>query len=195
MEYPYPQNSQIIQPPDMVLKKERSEKQRLANQRRSEINRNLAKTLKNHGMKANFKTRHALRQWRMDGKSNNSFFKGIQSNRRLSVEQPFQEFQEKVPIPVQFPDVQNTKPKIVKPSGHALAGKKAESSLKGKAWLDDVKKAKELLDKVLTEAGAEKKGQQMDARKLASMLRKNPETAQQFVSQVLTKTLKKKHSN
>ena len=79
--------------------------------------------------------------------------------------------------------------------GFAAGYKKAESSIKGKAWLEDVKRAKDLLDKVLQEAGTEEKGHQMDARRLASMLRKDPRTANQFVEQVVSKTLRKKRSN
>jgi hypothetical protein len=162
------------------------EKQRAANLRRSEMNKELTETLKQHGLRGTLKTRHALRQWRKNGKSNQNFFNGMQSQytppsrasskqvfpsstRRLPIPQPFQEPLFRRPVrqlsvepqlPVELEEEleeelqtnlekekeQEAFPESVyKPfprqfqtrkvrSGHSLAGKKAESSVKGKAW-------------------------------------------------------------
>jgi len=254
MDYKYPNETTAIDRRTFE-KKPRTEKQRLANLKRSAINKELADTLKQRGLKGNFKTRAALRQWRKNGKSNKSFFNVMQSQytppsqtsfkqvvpsstRRLAIPQPFQEPSFRRPVrqlsvepqlPVELEaeleveledelqtNLEKEKEQEVVPetipesvyepfprklqtrkvrSGHSLAGKKAESSLKGKAWLEDVKRAKNLLDKVLQEAGTEEKGHQMDARRLASILRKDPQTANQFVDQVVSKTLRKKRVN
>jgi hypothetical protein len=275
MDYKYPNENTAIGRRSFE-KKPRTEKQRAANLKRSEKNKELTSILKQHRLRGNLKTRHALRQWRKNGKSNQNFFNGMQSQqlprasskqvfpsstRRLSIPQPFQEpllrrptrqypvrqypLEPQLPVELEaeletnletnleskykpFPrkfqtrnletnletnlernleaELETNLESKYKPfprqfqtrkvrSGHSLAGKKAESSIKGKAWLEDVKRAKNILDKVLQEAGIEEKGHQMDARRLASMLRKDPQTANQFVDQVVSKTLRKKRIN
>jgi hypothetical protein len=240
-------------------KKPLSEKQRLAAQRRSDSNRDLVQALKARGLRANLKTRHALRKWRREGKSNNAFAASNQatpatvrqSTRRIAIEQPFQEAytipattrrvssKPKRELPVQqfstnqvqnvlqttrkqrpvlkrtseqllselmqnrpnpitvqpkrksdqmleeLLQTQRTQQPIKKSIGHSEAGKKAATSAKGRAWLDDVRKAKNLLDKVLREAGINEKGHQMDARRLASALRKNQQEANQVIQTVV----------
>jgi hypothetical protein len=72
-------------------------------------------------------------------------------------------------------------------SGHAIAGKKAESSEKGRAWLNEIKEAKQRLNMSLRNIGIATGGQQKDARRLASLQRSNPTKAKQYIQHVLSK--------
>jgi hypothetical protein len=67
-------------------------------------------------------------------------------------------------------------------SGHVTAGKKAEKSAKGRAWLNDVKKARNSLNELLMREGYEPNTTQMEARKAASAMRKGDS---QSVNQLL----------
>ena len=67
-------------------------------------------------------------------------------------------------------------------SGHVTAGKKAEKSAKGRAWLNDVRKARNSLNELLKREGYEPNTTQMEARKAASAMRKGDS---QSVSQLL----------
>jgi len=67
-------------------------------------------------------------------------------------------------------------------SGHVTAGKKAEKSAKGRAWLNDVKKARNSLNELLKREGYEPNTTQMEARKAASAMRKGDS---QSVNQLL----------
>jgi hypothetical protein len=80
----------------------------------------------------------------------------------------------------------NTVKKTKRISGHVSAGKKAEISIKGKAWLDEVHQAKQKLDTILKSYGKTQKSQQMDARRFASLLRKNPQNTRRFIKKMIS---------
>jgi len=265
-----------------VAKKNRSNKQRNANRRRGNANRELSRVLKERGVKATLKARHNLRKWRSEGKNNAAFFAQYEGSRPSVPPVPFNPptfvpapTPAPAPAPRKFaminarktfknrqlaqraanisqyrvwkqqnPELENntffsskqfkppaestrkrwmktgylqssnipsvvpTEPKVARvlyplPSeveessvpttlrpivtrktGHVEAGKKAATSEKGRAWLDDVRRAKNILDKVLAEAGSPSKATQMEARKAASELRKgNPGAINTIVAQ------------
>jgi hypothetical protein len=75
-------------------------------------------------------------------------------------------------------------------TGHVEAGKKAATSPKGSAWLQEIKEARNLLNKVLQEHGMKAGITQADARTYASLRRKDPVAAQQFTQTVVTNASK-----
>jgi hypothetical protein len=71
-------------------------------------------------------------------------------------------------------------------SEFVTAGRKAATSAKGKAWLQNVEKARNMLTKVLENAGVNAKASRTDATKYASILRTgDPIKAQQFQTAVV----------
>ncbi len=71
-------------------------------------------------------------------------------------------------------------------SEFVTAGRKAATSAKGKAWLQNVEKARNMLTKVLENAGVNAKASRTDATKYASILRTgDPIKAQEFQTAVV----------
>jgi hypothetical protein len=249
----------------LPTKKERTNKQRNANRRRGNADRELSETLKSHGIKATLKARHNLRRWRATGRNNNVFFAQYEQpvavtrrasrvpvvaetvalpprvvptkltmnaarkafqNRQLAkratnvsqyrvwkqtnpntennvffsskefkppaastVKRWVKQGQSAAPVPLPVPVAsapvvarQVAQP-VAQQTGHVEAGRKAATSQKGRAWLNDVRRAKNILDKVLAEAGSSAKSTQMEAREVASQLRRgNPAIIDKIVA-------------
>jgi len=240
-------------------RKERTNKQRNANRRRGNADRELSETLKSHGIKATLKARHNLRKWRATGRNNNVFFAQYEQPVAVTRRAPrVPTFEEASTVPVRAvptkltmnaarkafqnrqlakraanvsqyrvwketnPNTENNvffsskefkppamstlkrwakqgqsaapasfapapPPAMLRPApqqtGHVEAGKKAATSEKGRAWLNDIRRAKNILDKVLAEAGSSVKSTQMEAREAASQLRRgNPSIINQIVA-------------
>jgi len=242
----------------LPTKKERTNKQRNANRRRGNADRELSDALKLHGIKATLKARHNLRKWRATGRNNAVFFAQYEqpvavATTRRAPRAPIFEVESPVPVRVaptkvtmnaarkafqnrqlakratnvsQYrvwkqtnPNTENNvffsskqfKPpaastlkrwatqgqsaapvapvppvvtrQVTQQTGHVEAGRKAATSEKGRAWLNDVRRAKNILDKVLAEAGSSTKSTQMEAREVASQLRRgNPAIIDQIVA-------------
>jgi hypothetical protein len=197
----------VKQPRNIVVEKEkriRTNKQRNANRRRGNVAKELADTIKAHGFKADAKMRSELKHWRNSGLSNDDFFKLKKSEylktHLKNLKEAMKMGRNNKTIKLNKVAVKNTKKKekghvqfntpivvpSVVPSGHVLAGKKAATSLKGKKWLEDIRAAKRHLNSILEEAGATEASQQKDARKYASILRKNPKEAEAFAAQIVS---------
>jgi hypothetical protein len=168
------------------IQKQRTERQLNANRRRGEINRGVAKVLKSRGLKANLKTRYAYKKWLDEGKNPELFFSEYGLARTPTPQKKANATRKVKQTTFDLP----VQPK----SGHSEAGKKAATSEKGRAWLDDIKRAKDLLDKALREAGAPEAGQQKNARKLASIMRKTPSESSAYIGKIVQDSLQPKSS-
>jgi hypothetical protein len=187
-------------------KKERSAALLKLNQERV----NAAKTFKERDVKYSLKDAAALIKHRREGKSNDEFFATLASGESATAVNLASGAAAATAKPKKNKTVKKSKASgaaaavatgfaeseaealatgaaaaAAAESGHVAAGKKAETSEKGAAWIAAVKAAKKNLNKNFEEVGLTTKPHQMNAMRLASTRRNRPQSAERVRTNII----------
>lgn len=76
-------------------------------------------------------------------------------------------------------------------SGHVEAGSKWSETPKGQQWKKEIDYAQELLDNALNQKGYDMSASGVYARKLAGLLRKNPQISEQYIEEIVQEIIEK----
>lgn len=160
-----------------TVKKERTPAQAAANQRR----RNATAALKAMGLKANSAS---VKQYLNSRKGAAVAPSPAANMNNISLEEA-EELVLESPAAI-LPTVEEAKVLKKATMSHSEAGKKAATSEKGAAWLDQVTAAKRNLNASFVEVGLNKKATRANAMRLASTRRNNPGKARNVELNILT---------